>query len=147
MRLKEKLQAYNFIASHIKGKDNFIAYALSRAPHRDPIPGEEEEGEEEVMCIRGVITRSMSKLANSSSPISPEVGDPNLDWVSKEVSNDPACLQLRSMLKKGFSQSIRKTHLLIQPFWGVHHEFSEAEGLILRNGVQIVQTYCGRNGP
>ena len=37
-QLKEKLQAYNFVPSHIKGKENFIADALSRAPHRDPIP-------------------------------------------------------------------------------------------------------------
>ena len=47
------------VASHIKGKENFIADALSRAPHRDPIPGEEEEGED-VMCIWAVITRSMT---------------------------------------------------------------------------------------
>ena len=60
MRLKEKLQAYNFLASHIKGKENFIADALSRAPHRDPIPDEEEEGED-VMCIPAVITRSMER--------------------------------------------------------------------------------------
>ena len=26
------------VASHIKGKENFIADALIRAPHRDPIP-------------------------------------------------------------------------------------------------------------
>ena len=133
-QLKEKLQACNFGASHIKGKENFIADALSRAPHRDPIPDEEEEGED-VMCIRAVITRSMTSLSGSGSP---EIGDPNLDWVRKEVSNDPACQQLMSMLKKGFPPSIKKVHPTICPFWGVRHELSEAEGLILRNGVQIV---------
>ena len=94
-QLKEKLQACNFGASHIKGKENFIADALSRAPHRDPIPDEEEEGED-VMCIRAVKTRSMTSLSGSGSP---EIGDPNLDWVRKEVSNDPACQQSDEFLR------------------------------------------------
>ena len=76
-----------------------------------------------MMCIRAVITRSMTSLSGSGSP---EIGDPNLDWVRKEVSNDPACQQLMSMLKKGFPQSIRKVHPTICPFWGVRHELSEA---------------------
>ena len=44
--------------------------------------------------------------------------DPNSGQVIK-VSNDPACQQLMSMLKKGFPPSIKEVHPIICPFWGV----------------------------
>ena len=38
----------------------------------------------------------MTSLSGSGSP---EIGDPNLDWVRKEVSNDPACQQSDEFLR------------------------------------------------
>ena len=137
LRLREKIQAYNFTAYHIKGKDNFISDALSRAPIRQALPGEEEgeEVSEDNKFVRAVITRSMAQAANTeySSSI-----DSNLEWVKQETANDETCTLIRRAIKKGFPRTVRQIHPLLQPFWGVRNELSESEGLILRNGVQIV---------
>ena len=139
MRLKEKLQTYKFTAHHIKGKDNVISDALSRAPIRDPLPGEEEGEENESndsRYVRAIITRSMAH-AHNSPPNSPTV-DSNLEWVKIETANDPACTLIRTAIRKGFPNTIRQVHPLVRPFWGVRNELSESEGLILRNGIQII---------
>ena len=137
LRLREKIQSYNFIAYHIKGRDNFISDALSRAPVREAHPGEEEgeEKSDDRTFVRAVLTRSMARATNSEQPSSV---DSNLDWVRNETANDEACTLIRLAIKKGFPRSVRQVHPLIQPFWGVRNELSESEGLILRNGIQIV---------
>ena len=137
LRLREKIQAYNFTAFHIKGKDNFISDALSRAPVRQALPGEEEGEEicEDSKFVRAVVTRSMSQAANTdhSSSI-----DSNLEWVKRETANDETCTLIRQAIVNGFPRTVRQVHPLLQPFWGVRNELSESEGLILRNGIQIV---------
>ena len=117
LRLREKIQPYNFIAYHIKGKDNFISDALSRAPVREAHP-EEEEGEEKCddrTFVRAVLTRSMASAINSEQPSSV---DSNLDWVRHETANDEACTLIRLAIKRGFPRTVRQVHPLVQPFWG-----------------------------
>ena len=75
--------------------------------------------------------------AHNSPPNSPTV-DSNLEWVKIETANDPACTLIRTAIRKGFPNTIRQVHPLIRQFWGVRNELSESEGLILRNGIQII---------
>ena len=137
LRLREKIQSYNFTAHHIKGKDNFISDALSRAPVRQALPGEEEGEEifEENKFVRAILTRSMSRAANTEQSSSI---DSNLEWVKNQTANDETCTLIRHAIRKGFPRTVREVHPLLQPFWGVRNELSESEGLILRNGIQII---------
>ena len=136
-RLVEKLQSYNFTCYHVKGKDNFISDALSRAPIRDALPGEEEgeEMSEDKKFVRQVLTRSMVQAMNADQPSSI---DSNLDWVREQTANDLASTLIRELIRKGFPRTIREVHPLVRPFWGVRSQLSESDGLIVRDGRQVV---------
>ena len=136
-RLVEKLQPYSFTCYHVKGKDNFISDALSRAPIREAQEGE-EEGEEisnDNTFVRAVLTRSMAQAVSANQPSSI---DANLEWVKEQTANDWQSTLVRQAIRNGFPNNIRQAHPLVKPYWGVRNELSESEGLIIRDGRQIV---------
>jgi transposase InsO family protein len=131
-RLKEKLQMYNFTASWQSGKDHALADALSRAPLNDPVPEDclaeaREDDEALQLGVRAIVRAQLAPLA-----------DPHLTEIKMHSEDDEEYCAVIQAVINGFPSPSDKVSSLIQPYWRERDNLSVVDGLLLRNGKQLV---------
>jgi len=104
LRYRMALSDYVFHAEWRKGKDHSIPDALSRAPVRDPYPGEAEETEEvhiaRQAAIRIAVTTTQSKVEQEQE-VTNEITDAVIEEIRKIAADDEEYQKLVAAVEKG----------------------------------------------
>lgn len=132
LRLRLKMQRYNFTASWVPGRDNSAADALSRAPVDQPSPADElAEGPPSFSARLALVFA----IAGSD----PTVVDPVLVSIQDAAARDPVMLELRDTILRGFPNDKCNLSLALRPFWSVHDRLSidDDDGMVMM-GARIV---------
>jgi hypothetical protein len=132
LRLRLKMQRYQFKARWVPGKENVEADALSRAPV-DTASKEDELAE-------GAASFS-AKLAliNAISGSDAAVLDPVLERIKMAAQKDKQMIELRETIINGFPNDKCNLSLTLRPFWNIRSQLAidETDGMIV-TGARVV---------
>ena len=119
-----RLQKYDFEIKYVKGKDQVLADALSRAVAKESnvkteIPVEEMEA---------IVTQILSEIPATNAKIE--------DIKQKQIA-DEECQVLLKLCKEGWPETIDQVSEKAKPYWSFREEIVENNGLMLKS-TQII---------
>ena len=128
-RLVMKLQMFQLTATWRRGKDHAVADALSRAPVDDPCG-------EDLTCEDTPHTAAQicALQCENGMPILPDI---KMDSVRTIAAKDSEYQELLKLVRDGFPNKKSDVPLSLRPYWGVHEQLSEDDGLVLK-GMRLV---------
>ena len=140
LRLRLKMQRYNFVASWVPGRDNSAADALSRAPVDQPTPADELAEGPPSFSARLAIVFAIEDF-------DPAVVDPVLTNIQDATARDPVMIDLRDTILHGFPNDKCNLSLTLRPFWSVRDRLSidNDDGMVMVGARIVVPTSCRRD--
>jgi hypothetical protein len=139
LRLRLKMQRYQFTARWVRGKDNLDADALSRAPVDIASPDDElAEGPPSFSARAAII--STIKGSDTS------VADPVLDRIKTAALEDKQMVELREAIINGFPNDKCNLSLSLRPFWNIRTQLAidESDGMIMAGARIVIPESCRR---
>ncbi|XP_045034359.1 uncharacterized protein LOC123475560 [Daphnia magna] len=121
-RMRLQLQRFDFKLIYQPGKELFIADTLSRAPSPSLFNDDVTQNcEEQVHAVLDLI------IPHDSTRVK----------FAEATAADPTLRLLMEVLRRGWPDHKSQCPVSVKPFWPVHHQLSEAGGLLL-NGSRLV---------
>ena len=137
LRLLLKIQDFQFSATWRKGKDHFIADALSRFPVGNP-SDEDEFGEVESSsgaCISLLSISDQHGIDDDGLQILPDMKHQHLREVASE---DPEYKSLLIAIEDGFPHDSQDLPNALRPYWKIRDQLSAEDGLALKGHCIII---------
>ena len=124
--LKEKMEAFDYVAVWIPGKENVAADALSRSPVDKPTAEDELANTPKYFTAR---TATVGLIAGSDGPVSDSI----LTKIRAAADADPTLQQLRSTILEGFPNDKCNLALTLRPYWDMRDRLAidEGDGMIV----------------
>ena len=119
-----RLQKYDFEIKYVKGKDQVLADALSRAVAKESSVKTEIPAEE----MEAIVTQILSEI--------PATNAKKEDIKQKQIA-DEECQVLLKLCKEGWPETIDQVSEKAKPYWSFREEIVENNGLILKS-TQII---------
>ena len=139
LRLVMRLQLYQFTCQWRKGKDHFIADALSRAPVDDPTPeegfGESIEFPDSNHPREFATTIAVVRCAPDSLFKTPDLKH---DILCKAIASDGDYQKLLQVVGEGFPDSHKHLPASVQQYWCVREHLSVQDGVVLKGNCIVV---------
>ena len=129
LRLMMKIQSYQFIAEWRKGKDHFVADALSRSPVDQP-----DDISEEAHMSASML---MATLSLHSADTDPPIPDLKAIQLRQEADRDSEYQSLLKVIIEGFPNDKNILPVYLHPYWHIRDQLTTENGIVLK-GAQIV---------
>lgn len=137
LRLVMKLQAHQFTAEWKKGKDHFLADALSRAPIDQPSTGDhlgeidDDDSDDDTTVPTIARISTIEDGANDGVDIQTEI-------LRKAASNDEEYQTVLQMIREGFPEERSAVPAAAKPYWNVRQHLTVENGIALKGPCIIV---------
>lgn len=118
-----QLQKFDFDLVYKRGKDLFIADALSRAVHKDSSDNDFDFDMDSQICV---------------IDLSIDFTDKKLKEYQDATVNDENLSMLNNFVKNGWPKSIKKVPVEVKPYFKFRHEIVEFNGLLFKGDKLIV---------
>ena len=115
LRFRLRLARFDYVVSHVPGKQLYTADTLSRAP---------SSAAEEPMKLQAVTEAYVKEVAISSLPASSKT----LDMYHRAQQDDPVCSTIMQYCQSGWPHMV---HTDLSPFWKVRDYLTVCENLLL----------------
>jgi hypothetical protein len=139
LRIRLKMQRYQFTARWVRGKENLEADALSRAPVDIAFPDDELAEGPHSFSARAAIISTIK-----GSDVS--VADPVLDRIKTAALEDKQMIELRDAIINGFPNDKCNLSLSLRPFWNIRTQLAidESDGMIMAGARIVIPESCRR---
>ena len=120
-----RLQKYDFEIKYVKGKDQVLADALSRAVAKESDIKPEIPAEE----MTAIVTQILSEIpATNAKKVE----------IKKKQEADEECQVLRKLCKEGWPETVDQLHEKAKPYYSFREEIVENHGFIMKSSQIII---------